>query len=55
MSDEYKPDEYASRTGQSEVPVQSDDAPVDDPVDAGTADSDEQLGTSLKSLSANTS
>lgn len=37
-------DDYKSRTGQSEIPVQSDSAPVDDPIDAATADSDEQLG-----------
>ena len=37
-------DEYKSRPGQSEVPVVGDDAPIEDGVDAGTADSDEQLG-----------
>lgn len=36
--------DYASRTGQSEVPVQKDDAPVDDPIDPATADSDATLG-----------
>jgi hypothetical protein len=36
--------DYKSRTGQGEVPVQSDDSPVEDPIDAATADSDEQLG-----------
>jgi hypothetical protein len=36
--------DYKSRTGQGEVPVQSDDTPVEDPIDAATADSDEQLG-----------
>lgn len=35
--------DYASRPGQSEIPVQKDDAPVNDPYDAATADSDEQL------------
>ncbi|EXJ82968.1 hypothetical protein A1O3_06785 [Capronia epimyces CBS 606.96] len=35
--------DYKSRTGQGDIPVQSDDAPVDDPIDANTADSDEQL------------
>ncbi|KAF2814438.1 uncharacterized protein BDZ99DRAFT_237570 [Mytilinidion resinicola] len=50
MSDnnaQYTPDvaddTYKSRTGQNEIRVQSDDAPVNDPIDAGTADSDEQL------------
>lgn len=39
-------DDYTSRTGQKQapVPVQSDDAPVEDPIDANTADSDAQLG-----------
>ena len=37
--------DYKSRTGQSHIPVQSDDAPVSDPIDPATADSDETLGT----------
>ena len=37
--------DYKSRTGQSHIPVQSDDAPVPDPIDPATADSDETLGT----------
>jgi hypothetical protein len=36
--------DYKSRTGQNEIPVQSDEKPVRDPIDAETADSDEQLG-----------
>lgn len=36
--------DYKSRTGQSEIPVQSDDAPVEDPIDPANADSDAQLG-----------
>ena len=39
-------DSYKSRTGQSHIPVQSDNAPVEDPIDAATADSDETLGMS---------
>ncbi|MBE7181056.1 MAG: hypothetical protein INR71_07585 [Terriglobus roseus] len=36
--------DYVSRTGQSHIPVQADDKPVDDPVPAdGSADSDEYL------------
>ncbi|KAL2433553.1 hypothetical protein ABEF95_005705 [Exophiala dermatitidis] len=36
--------DYKSRTGQKgQIPVQSDDAPVEDPMDANVADSDEQL------------
>lgn len=35
---------YVSRTGQSEIPVQSDNKPVGDPIDPATADSDETLG-----------
>ena len=35
--------DYASRTGQSQIPVQKDDAPVEDPIDAATADSDAAL------------
>lgn len=37
--------DYKSRTGQSHIPVQSDEAPVADPIDPATADSDETLGT----------
>jgi hypothetical protein len=36
--------EYKSRTGQSEIPVVSDDRAVESGVDSRTADSDEQLG-----------
>ncbi|KKY27012.1 hypothetical protein UCDDS831_g00975 [Diplodia seriata] len=35
--------EYASRTGQSEIRVQKDEAPIEDPIDPATADTDEQL------------
>ena len=36
--------DYKSRPGQSEIPVQADQKPVEDPIDPQTADSDEQLG-----------
>lgn len=38
--------DYTSRTGQKQapVPVQSDNDPIEDPIDANKADSDEQLG-----------
>ena len=39
--------DYKSRTGQSHIPVQSDQAPVEDPIDPATADSDETLGMSF--------
>ena len=39
--------DYASRTGQNFIPVQKDEAPVEDPIDPETADSDEQLGMPL--------
>ncbi len=39
-----KDNEYASRTGQSEIPVQKDEKPVEDPIDPATADSDATLG-----------
>ena len=39
-----KDNDYASRTGQYQVPVQNDEAPVNDPIDPATADSDETLG-----------
>jgi hypothetical protein len=42
---EFQDNEYQSRTGQSEIPVQADDKPVEDPIDPDTADSDAQLGT----------
>ncbi|PMD22370.1 hypothetical protein NA56DRAFT_598730, partial [Hyaloscypha hepaticicola] len=37
--------DYVSRTGQKDgpVPIQSDSAGIDDPIDEATADSDEQL------------
>ncbi|KAF2787433.1 hypothetical protein K505DRAFT_257718 [Melanomma pulvis-pyrius CBS 109.77] len=35
--------DYASRTGQSHIAVQKDEAPVEDPIDPRTADSDETL------------
>lgn len=34
---------YTSRTGQFQIPIQKDDAPVEDPIDSATADSDETL------------
>jgi len=34
---------YVSRTGDSEIPVQKDEAPVEDPIDGNIADSDQQL------------
>lgn len=36
--------DYTSRTGQYQIPVQKDEAPVSDPIDPATADSDETLG-----------
>ncbi|KAL1636543.1 hypothetical protein SLS56_001128 [Neofusicoccum ribis] len=39
--------DYVSRSGQYQVPVQKDEAPVDDPIDGATADSDEQLGKQI--------
>ncbi|KAF2016336.1 hypothetical protein BU24DRAFT_422682 [Aaosphaeria arxii CBS 175.79] len=36
-------DDYKSRSGQCQIPVQSDSAPIEDPIDPATADSDEQL------------
>lgn len=37
--------DYASRTGQSHIPVQRDEAPIGDPYNSTNADSDQQLGT----------
>lgn len=38
--------DYTSRTGQKDhIPVQKDEDTVEDPIDAETADSDQQLGT----------
>ena len=42
--------EYVSRTGQSQIPVTKDDAPIEDPIDAETADSDKQLGKHSSSI-----
>jgi hypothetical protein len=41
---DFQDNEYQSRTGQNEIPVQTDDKPVEDPIDPDTADSDAQLG-----------
>ena len=35
--------DYVSRTGQSQIPVQSDDRDVEDPIDPNSADSDATL------------
>ncbi|GAB7350503.1 hypothetical protein MBLNU459_g1097t1 [Dothideomycetes sp. NU459] len=35
--------DYVSRPGQSEIPVQKDEADVEDPINPETADSDETL------------
>lgn len=35
--------DYVSRTGQNEIPVQKDEAPIEDPIDPETADSDQTL------------
>ncbi|KAL8706052.1 MAG: hypothetical protein Q9201_000874 [Fulgogasparrea decipioides] len=35
--------DYVSRTGQSQIPVQKDEAPVEDPINPATADSDQTL------------
>ncbi|KAF7563989.1 hypothetical protein G7046_g129 [Stylonectria norvegica] len=44
-NDEFKDDSYVSRQGSKNetIPVQSDTAKIDDPVNAATADTDEQL------------
>lgn len=39
-----KDNDYASRSGQYQIPVQKDDLPVEDPINPATADSDETLG-----------
>ena len=46
-SGDYSDSDYKSRPGQSHIPVQDDDAPVDDPVAAEDGDSDAQLGTCI--------
>ncbi|KAL8891220.1 MAG: hypothetical protein Q9205_000790 [Flavoplaca limonia] len=38
--------DYTSRTGQYQIPVQKDEAPVNDPINPDTADSDATLGES---------
>lgn len=39
--------DYVSRSGQSQIPVQKDEAPIEDPIDPATADTDEQLGEAV--------
>lgn len=49
MADEFKTSDnsYVSRPGdKTTVPVQADNAKVEDPIDETTADSDAQLGMS---------
>lgn len=47
-SGEVKDNEYVSRQGDREpISVLGDDAKIDDPIDAETADSDAQLGKSI--------
>ena len=41
-SGDVKSDDYVESKGP--IPVQKDDAPVEDPIDPNTADSDQQLG-----------
>jgi hypothetical protein len=41
---DVRDNDYTSRSGQYQIPVQKDEAPVEDPIDAKTADTDEQLG-----------
>lgn len=43
-SGEPTDNDYASRSGQYQIPVQKDETPVSDPIDPATADSDEMLG-----------
>ena len=40
--------DYASRTGQSQIPVQKDEASIEDPIDPNTADSDATLQSDEK-------
>ncbi|MCJ1266287.1 hypothetical protein MMC22_006170 [Lobaria immixta] len=40
---DVKDNDYVSRTGQHQIPVQKDELPVNDPIDPVTADSDETL------------
>lgn len=51
---DYQDNDYVSRTGQSTIPVQRDEAPVEgSPYDGETADSDQQLGTCYMASSLN--
>jgi hypothetical protein len=52
---EVQDNEYQSRTGQNEIPVQTDDKPVEDPIDPETADSDATLGKPFRILSLTSS
>lgn len=52
-SSDVKDDSYVSRTGQNQIPVQSDNKPVEDPINPATADSDETLGMALMLKSSN--
>ncbi|KAM0714304.1 hypothetical protein Q7P37_010091 [Cladosporium fusiforme] len=42
-SGDFQDNDYKSRTGQNQIPVQSDDKTIEDPIDGNTADSDAQL------------
>lgn len=45
FASEPQDNDYASRPGQYNIPVQKDEAPDTDPIDPATADSDETLGS----------
>jgi hypothetical protein len=51
-SGDVKDDTYSPRTGQSRIPVQSDSAPVEDPITAPGSNSDEQLGKPISLVPA---
>ena len=42
--------DYASRTGQSHIPVLKDEKDIEDPIDPATADSDETLSMYFENL-----
>lgn len=48
---DVKDNSYVSRSGQYQIPVDKDNAPVADPIDPATADSDETLGVLTKLIS----
>ena len=50
VSGDIKDSSYVHPETKSHLPIQSDDAPVDDPIDVSTSNTDQQLGLLISPL-----